>query len=660
MKSKIIICIFLSWFIFNPISLKAAENYDSYELSSSKLNGLKYELSDSSITNDKLYLKGWSYIDNAQNYLNSKDLLTTIGIQGSDGYRGYYQATISDEYSMTGIEYFENAEHEWCKDSEYNQTADQCNHKYEYVTYEVSIPLSIFNPGVTYEFYIYTKALDEGSKMYTKLYADDLNFSKTINGITYHGESNLDITNLMVNDEYVIVRDKAGKTSKPFTDNLDRTYYFTKSKIYDFIDTKVVDNVTWYQLKIATTSKKLSTRYLAIPGNEYRGWIASPYLDFSGNGNFQLTVSSEANASIDAIYSEVLSENSGNVGVDVTFEKYDDQELAKITMNYNGTSQTQSFNAKNGKYHFDFNIDPQYIKQGASIYISLYGNYYDSNSSDNSFSVTSLYPSQKKVEIDKSQPIKAVSGMKVDRGKTKLYYETISVNYNNLIDSIDSSIGDYNADFSKYYSGGAFRHEIDLVYNNDYPHSSYTFIPTNVSISLNDLENILDTEEIINYEYDGEKYIIPKLKLTNKGLMLDSEGQNLLLTKLSLDPGEYIFDSVISNVGVNKLDITLHTQIDIAGHLLGNSRNNLFYYREIVSNNPMPNYTSSLWQENMATLNNAISNNDPYHEITISKLAIQDIKDSIEKDYANNINNDELLQIKYDELVTSGNIKEVQ
>ncbi len=112
------------------INLEASENYNSYSLSSTKKNGLKYEIVNTKFIDDKLKIDGWAYIDNAQHYKNSSDLITSIGVHGNDGSDKYYTTNISNKYNMTDIEYYSGADKEWCGNTESNMSAEYCNYNY--------------------------------------------------------------------------------------------------------------------------------------------------------------------------------------------------------------------------------------------------------------------------------------------------------------------------------------------------------------------------------------------------------------------------------------------------------------------------------------------------------------------------------------------------
>ncbi len=666
MKSKILWIVITILYLLNPLELNASTEYDSYKLSSTKQAGLKYEVLVKEIKGNNLHLKGWAYIDDVQHYLSTNDIKTTVKTKANDGTTKYYPTKISNAYNMTDIEYFSHGDKQWCGQTEYNKPSDKCNYRYNYVSFEVSIPLTDFKPGRTYDFYIYTKAVDNGKKLYTKMYTDNVNLSKTINGVKYQIKANLNLSNLKVNDDYVLVRSGPGKDSSIFVDpKYKRTYFYQKGYSYDYVSSAKKSNVTWFKVKIKTTSEKFGSRYLARPGSSYSTWISSPYVDYSGSGAFQVTVTSSTDGLVKKIYGETINPDNINFHVEVEYKNLPSDTNAKINLEYNKQKYQKSFLAHNGTQSFDFTIDKKYYKNQAPVTITLdTPNTYDNNLANNKMTVTPNYASKKTYTYNLSSVNKQPSGYMYD-GKTKYdYYQTISIEYDNVIDNIDQSITNLDTSFDNYYAGGAFNNKVSLKYENNYPYQKYIDSPTGyILIDKNVLDlkdNLIQVQMIKN----NNDFTFPKTYINDKGeisttMMTDAiypSGKNVMYTKLDLQPGEYNYQIKLQNVGINQSSFILNNKIKIKGHIIGNSSDDLFYLRSINSQNPMPEGISKIWTKNK--LDQIVSNNDDFKTITIRKEALQKIDETITSDFKNNLNNEQLLKNLINNLKQQNLIKE--
>ncbi len=653
MKSKILIATFLFVFLFT-IDLDASENYNSYSLSSTKKNGLKYEIVDTRFNDSKLQMSGWAYIDNAQHYKKSSDVITTIRVAGNDGSNEYFKASITNKYNMTDIEYYTGANKEWCASDELNMNADKCNYKYDYVSFNVSIPLTVFNPGVDYDFYIYVNPKHNSKKQYVKMYMSNLDITKKIDGVTYHLTSELDLSNLVVNDEHVIVRSGPSKNSSEFKDSKGRTYFYTKKKKYDYVSDKKDGYVTWYKIKFNTTNKKELYRYLATTGSSYKGYISSPYVDFSGSGNLKLRVTSNQNIKIDEVFAETMREDFMHVGMKIKFENFDKDVSIGACVYYNYFNECKTVKSVDGYSFIDMMIPTKYYKKGSNIkfYLDFKGyNIYDNIESDNSYLLSPYYVSKNKQTISKPTVIKTESAKSCSQTSCKTYYESVNINYDNTIDTSGKD-GQYN----KYYSGGAFDDEISISYSNDFKQAKK--YPDNASGYI-DVLDILDYEKSqIKLEYINNKFVAPYSKIDENGVVKHadaSSGERKFYTKLGLDKRDYNQVFHLENIGINQLQLDLNFIIKISGDILGNNKDALYYYRYVSKINPMPKYSSSMWKDNISQITN---NKKLYKKISITSSAIKSIQSKIDENFSVNYRDKNLIKNGYDNLVKKQLIKE--
>ncbi len=578
---------------------------------------------------------------------------------------------------MTNLEYYQGSN--YCLNNQYNKHATECNYYYKYVSFKVTIPLNEFKSNHKYRFYLYDYATRANVKMYAPLYVD--NFEQTINfgKQQYHIHSEMNKTKLKTNTNAVFVRAKPGKNGTLYKKNKEKYYYKIK-QIYHYYGSEKINNVTWYKVGIKPTSESFKNVKLVKPGYNTKTWISSPFVDYNGSGYINLEVNELVDSKIVNGYSEVLSKNHGNTSVDVEFTTTNPNAKASIKLQYGDKEQIKIISPKIGIQNIKFHIPNAQISKNKKLKYTINpvdSSYQEENPNNNKLIFKTLYPTNKKVVINKTPDkkgklnytYKTVSGIKVTQnGVRQNSYETIKINTTTMLKDVNSELINYDANFSGMYAGGAFIVPVEINYKNDYFQSSYQFQKDEVLIKFS-TKNIIDidsNQDTIEYKYSKGKYIFPLIYINDAGKIshrklsdaIYPKGKSVLYTKTNLKPNKYSYKINIYKIGANQLEFEIPGTINIIGSIIGEQKKDLFYFRNINRINPMPLYQSELWSNYQTQLIDAINDKQGYHEISIDKKAIRMVKDFIYEDYQGRINNNKEFEIFYDDLVQKKLIKE--
>ncbi len=637
--------------LIQSIVIIQAKDYSDYQYTDQKGRlGIAYELIDVNLDQNGLYFSGWGYIPETSHYNNNNILNIDIMVYESSGEKYYYDTMISNKYDLTEVNKYVGVD--YCNNSIHFQEPTDCNYYYKNVSFEVQIPLSVFQYPYEYEFYLYIENKETNTKRYTKLYSPDTEDNYQENNLEYNFTSDVDDVDLKLNSEYVYVRNGPGKDSSKFSYG-GYNYYFQQDGIYKTNKVKYDYPTNWYQVGIYPSNEINGYKKIAKPDhqNSYTGWASSIYFDFLGPGNSKLTVSSKANVAIDDIYSEIVIEDADyTVGVDYRYNDINaDGEILAI-FEVNGEVKTKVVSVNDQNIEMTFSN----VSAPANVSVTLMpanNTYYDSNDIDNN--ITALIPGSNRedIEIDLQNnqtenliEIKANSGYKITLSdQITEYYETIEIYVTSPITSIQDDLQKLNSSFEHFYAGGVFNIKVNFKYSNNYPYMQTKVNDPEVNVAIDcDLIDLDSCTGIIPLEKNKDEYTLPIVYRDQQGKISYDTSQlsditsesRVIYTKFNLDKGKHPFEIQINNLGLNQIDVTLNSYIDIHGNLIGMNRNDLFYIRGINRENPFPNHMSRLWANNQGDLNKAIeqsavSEYDYY--IEISKSAKKEIKDWIEQ-----------------------------
>lgn len=652
--------------------IHAAPINGDYSYSTSKENGIVYELLSIDRNSTGINLSGWAYINDTQHYDSPNDIKIDLKLENEDKESVFITTKISDKYDLTEMEKYVGTR--FCNESELNKDPTVCNYRYEYVTFEATIPYSNFSPNHTYNLYLYINSKTSNKKMYTKVYADLGNIKFEHNGVQYNISSSLDLTNLKVNNEFVQVRNGPGTSSPLFTLN-GKIFYYMYNKNYKFYDSKYVGPATWYKIGVEDTNIQEGNNLLVKPGSKYQKWISSNYVDYNGSGSITITSKLETDIAINKVYAETLSQDFTSIGVELKTNNVAQGMKCRVYYQYATFSDFVDIYLQNGLQKIEFTIPKNIINDKTEIKYKVVplGDVVDPNLKNNEYITSPVYANYKPLVInDASKPTStnynSISGYEeTPYSKPIYYYETITIKLSGIINKIPDNLNMFGTQYTGFYAGGSFEYPISISYANNYPYKLHTYNQKlrpilNINCEYIDLDVCTGS---IKYLSDINNFVLPKTYISNDGNISNekvndaifSEGQNVLFTNLNLDNGTYNFDVNIDNVGVNYQDIKIHSSFVITGKLIGNNDSDLFYFRNVNSKNLMPDYTSKLWHNDLNNLNTSLSNIDFSLNVKIKADAIHEIREYLNEDFQNNIKVNKQFKVLVDELINKGLIE---
>lgn len=673
MKKNIKFIVVIILFVSKPQQLYA-ENYEEYKYSNTKDNGIEYEVDKMALDDKGVSLEGWAYINDTQHYIDTTDIETTIMVYESGGQKSFFPAKINKNYDLTDIEFYQGRP--FCSTNQINKPPETCNYKYKAVGFSATIPLNIFKYGHTYDFYIYVDAKTSGKKMYTKLYADSNELSYKNGNYTYELKSNLEISNLKINNHNVLVRTTPGKNGNLLHQN-NKNFYYKPYTEYDYIKGTYIYPTTWYQVGVVKTQEVEGPCYLVNPGSKEKVWVASNYVDYAGSGNLQLNVVSNTDVKISSVMSETISKNHSKVEVEIAEQNVSNEMQANIVMQYGDYAQNKVINLTGENQKISFEIPNEKIKQGLTIsfLVEPYNyTYSDKNKENNYYETSLLYPSNKNVEInaidqESTFKIESYSGFYQKVGGSKKYYdEIISITIPGNIKNIPRKLNGFDVDFPGFYAGGAFDFPIKMQIENEFPNSTYKYdiqeYKPVLSINSDYLKKGKNDVDY-TYEFDEGIFKFHKIYINESGILSNNklddaiypEGKRVLYTSIDLRPGIYPFEINTQKVGVNNQNIKIKSYIKITGKLFGNNKNDLFYVRNALRNNPMPNYDSILWKEELKK-GIDLKEDSEYTCINIDTVAREKMRSYIMEDFNNNLLNNDNYKKLYQQLIDDKHIEE--
>jgi hypothetical protein len=121
-----------------------------------------------------------------------------------------------------------------------------------------------------------------------------------------------------------------------------------------------------------------------------------------------------------------------------------------------------------------------------------------------------------------------------------------------------------------------------------------------------DINNCKNNEHI-NLIKNEFHFINPNYEYHNGNINISNtmnNNDNKIYTKLDAKTGKHDMKILLNNLGTAKINLSIKSYIEVAGPIFGDNKKSLFYYRNISRENPMPNYQSKIWINNMHILKN--------------------------------------------------------
>lgn len=300
----ILLFLFLSFLFSNPI-----------HAASTNKKVFPYEIT-SIIMNDKeIIVQGWGMGVEKHHYDSTSSHYYTLELNSKNHKKVYNSKPLYN--SQTEMMKVLNARK--CNQKEYYKAGNVCYYNYDYVGFQFNIPLIDLK-------------LDQKYDTKLKVYSNVLNFNLSADvfypielpivihkdTIEYKIQSNLYDTELIVAENAVFDRVGPSKNhkirkSKTYCSN---TYgysrYFEKGSVYKYVYEKIRNQSnTYYRVKTSKDDVCKLKRNVIHEGTDYDSWIASNWVDYSGDGLMiqvtdtnqapQITILSHPNISIDHI-----------------------------------------------------------------------------------------------------------------------------------------------------------------------------------------------------------------------------------------------------------------------------------------------------------------------------------------------------------------------
>lgn len=272
----ILLFLFLS-FLF-PNSIQAA---------STNKKVFPYEITSIVMNQKEIIIQGWGMGVEKHHYDSTKTHYYTLELASENHSLIYKSKPIYN--SQTDMMKVLNTRK--CNKKEYYQSGNVCYYNYDYVGFEFKIPLSDLKIDEAYE----TKLVLHSNVLNFTLSADvfyPIEFPIVVmnDTIEYKIQSNLYDTQLIVAENAVFDRISPSKDSKIRKSNTycSNTYgysrYFEKGSIYKYVyDKQRKGSTTFYKVKSSKNDVCKLKRNLIKEGNDYESWIASNWVDYSGD-----------------------------------------------------------------------------------------------------------------------------------------------------------------------------------------------------------------------------------------------------------------------------------------------------------------------------------------------------------------------------------------
>ena len=247
-----------------------------------------YEITSIVMTDREITIQGWGMGVEKHHYDSINTHYYTLELKSKNHTKVYQSKPVYN--SQTEIMKVLNTRK--CNQGEYYKTGNVCYYNYDYVGFVFKIP-------------IFDLKIDESYDTKLKIHSNILNFSLSADvfypielpivvkqdTIEYKIQSNLYDTELIVAENAVFDRIGPSKKYKIRQSNTycSNTYgysrYFEKGSTYKFVYDKVKsDNTTYYKVKTSKNDVCKLKRNVIHEGMDYESWIASNWVDYSGDG----------------------------------------------------------------------------------------------------------------------------------------------------------------------------------------------------------------------------------------------------------------------------------------------------------------------------------------------------------------------------------------
>lgn len=267
---------FLSFFFITPV-----------EAASTNKKVFPYEITSIAMNLNEIVIKGWGMGVEKHHY-DSKYTHYYLLELNSDNHKITYSSNPIYNSQTEMMKVFNTRK---CKKNEYYQSGSVCYYNFDYVGFEFHIPLNELKKDTLYE----TKL-----KLYSNVLGFNLNadvfypielpiiVKKDV--IEYKIQSNLYDTELIIADQAVFDRISPNKNSKIRNSKTycSSTYGYSRffekgSSFKNVYDKKKADSTTFYKVKSSKNDVCKAKRNLIYEGNDYDSWIASNWVDYSGD-----------------------------------------------------------------------------------------------------------------------------------------------------------------------------------------------------------------------------------------------------------------------------------------------------------------------------------------------------------------------------------------
>lgn len=271
--------LFLLFFAF----IQLFTQVNAYELVNKEK--LIYEIQEAVLNEEGISLSGWSFIGESQHFNNRNDFDGYFIIDNGKHILKYPLNFHKKE--MTNLMKMGNPRR--CGDNEFNMKARDCYYDFSMVGWNVFIPITDLMDNTKYTARIHMKALKSGQDYQTyALFSNEFQVieDKPRNRIVSLN-SGIQNTRIVVNHDYVMVREKPSKTSNIYNSSnscsltFGSVLYFIKYTEYLRVKNYVnIDDVTWYQVGVEEIGC-FDSKASVIEGNRL-AWIPSTYVNYNG------------------------------------------------------------------------------------------------------------------------------------------------------------------------------------------------------------------------------------------------------------------------------------------------------------------------------------------------------------------------------------------
>lgn len=259
---------------------------NSIQATSTNKKVFPYEITSIVMNEKEIIIKGWGMGVEKHHYDSKQSHYYTLEIKSENHMKIYHSKPIYN--NQTDIMKVLNTRK--CNKSEYYKSGSICYYNYDYVGFEFKIPLNDLNIDETYE----TRLKVHSNILNFSLSADlfypiELPIIVKKDTIEYKIQSNLYDTELIIADVAVFDRITPSKNSKI---RLSKTYcsskygysrYFEKGSTFKYVyDKKRNDYTTFYKVKTSKNDVCKLNRNVTYEGDDYESWIASNWVDYSG------------------------------------------------------------------------------------------------------------------------------------------------------------------------------------------------------------------------------------------------------------------------------------------------------------------------------------------------------------------------------------------